>query len=92
VDVNPDWPSQFLKDAAAFVIRQANVAAILHLEGVELRFLAFPEGEGLGVAAFRLTREDRAIQERLFSVEELRDSRSLAERVEDWVRGLPVAE
>jgi hypothetical protein len=88
---NPSKPAQFLSDSAAFLVRQANLAAIPFWEGVEIRFEAQPlSGEaGVLLTAF-LRGGDRRLGEREFTATELRDSARLPEHVEAWVRELRV--
>jgi hypothetical protein len=95
---NPDptvdpSPAQFLTDMAAFLVRQANLAAFPYWEGIEIRFTAQPVGGGAGPAVrleARLRSHDRFLAERRFELEELRDARRLGEQVEAWVQSLPV--
>jgi hypothetical protein len=88
-------PPQFLADMAAFLVRQANLAAFPYWEGLEIRFEARPEpgGAAPGVRLIaRLRAGDRFLGERRFEMEELRDSRSLPGHVETWVQSLPADE
>jgi hypothetical protein len=88
-----DRPPQFLADLGAFLIRQANVAAALAWEGIEIRFEANPETAG-GEFALRLVARQRAggklICDRVFTDPELSSPASLPRIVEDWVRDLPL--
>ncbi len=92
----PEPTTQFLRDMAAYLVRQANLSAPPYWEGIELSFRAAQsrneEGDGLRLTARPLEGPGGPIASRVFSLTELQDTRQLAATVDEWVRTLPVAD